>query len=49
MIDKPMYPSVDEPTGAIEIEIEDPESVSIATGGIEIELEPSLQGIGLHR
>ena len=40
MIDKPMYPSVDEPTEAIEIEIEDPESVSIATGGIEIELEP---------
>ena len=40
-IEKPLFPApqaLDEP--AIEIEIEDPESVSINAGGIEIELEP---------
>ena len=45
-IDKTMYPSPmslngEEPTDGVEIEIEDPESVSINIGGVEIELEPS--------
>jgi hypothetical protein len=44
-IDKALYPAPmglndEEPTDGIEIEIEDPESVSINIGGIEIEIEP---------
>jgi hypothetical protein len=44
-IDKALYPAPmglneEGPTDGIEIEIEDPESVSINIGGIEIEIEP---------
>ena len=44
-IDKAIYPAPmglneEEPTDGVEIEIEDPESVSINVGGLEIEIEP---------